>query len=168
MSSRIGLRGREERLGRGHRLRRAAACVALLLVAAGCGRAPDTGGAAGDGSDTLTGEALLDALWQQEHSDTHAHAGDVDPNHRHDDAMAAGDADGHAHGGAGGHWGTPTGPCAEGTWSTLHPDCIGNSGCTVDAQAAPHCGCGCAMCWQDLCVELACDITPGCPPIDDD
>lgn len=151
----------------------ALACAAPL---AGCGRSDGSGAAtAGGGSDVLSGEALLDALWQKEHGDAHAHEGDVDPNHSHDDVGADGaghhdDAGGggHGHGGGGSHWGTPEGACAAGTWSTLHPDCIGNSGCTVNPSAAPHCGCGCGMCWHDLCVDLACDITPGCPPIDDD
>lgn len=142
-----------------------------LVLAIGCsGTGASQGSEANGGADVgLTGEALLDALWQKEHADTHEHDGDVAPNHTHDDVVADGEAvDGHRHGGPGGHWGTPTGACAAGTWSTLHPDCIGNTGCAVNPWAAPPCGCGCGMCWHDLCVDLACDITPGCPPIDDD
>lgn len=152
--------------------RQGASAAALVLVLGACAApAPSTTGdsdAGGDGK--LTGEALLDALWQQEHADTHDHDGDVGANHSHDDVATGSDVamDGHGHGGPGGHWGTPTGACAEGTWSTLHPDCIGNSGCSVRPDAAPHCGCGCGMCWHDLCVDLACDVTPGCPPIEDD
>ena len=141
---------------------RAVAGVALL---GGC-TSPTT-------AATVDAEAAadraLDALLQQ--FDSHEHDGSESADHEHGVADdASGDA-GHVHpgdyaaGADGAHvgphdYGPPQGACAEPTISTMHPLCQGNEGCTV--HAIPPCQCGCARCWYDECVELACDVTPGC------
>jgi hypothetical protein len=139
----------------GPRLRAAAAAAVLLAIGA-CNQTDSA--AAVSSAKTHPHDAT-------DHADGHADGSLDHPDSLHGD-QSDGHTTGHADGHTGGHWGKPEGACAAGTFSTLHPDCVGNVGCLVQTMDA--CQCGCAMCWQNLCVELACEVTPGCPDWESD
>jgi hypothetical protein len=125
-------------------------CVVFVVaVVASCGVQADPASS----GEVSQSEALLDAASPKAPADGDDHDGEG-VTHVHDEDAAA---DGHA----GGHFTEPEGACAAGTMSTMHPDCVGNVGCTVNTIAP--CTCGCEMCWQDACVELKCAMTDGCP-----
>ncbi len=153
--------------------------LAALVAVAACGRTSDEGLSAAEWQAKV--DRKLDVKGGSAAPDTGDHGGhDHDPasgdgaggsvdgahHHAEDDGDGHG-GDGHDGGhGGGSHWGKPEGACAAGTWSTLHPICLGNVGCTV--HPVPPCDCTCTLCWQDLCVELACDLSPTCPADDFD
>lgn len=149
-------------------LRASAAAFATLWLALAVAACASPKAAASPDPD-LAADRALDALLQQ--LDGHAHDGGEGADHEHGPADDAASADVHVHpaddaepGDAGHHGahdvGPPQGACAEPAISTMHPSCQGNEGCTVHTIAP--CACGCARCWYDECVELACDVTPGC------